>query len=86
MKIARRRQPRGALAVVIGLAMVLSGVPARASDEGWRPQSRILVPGDLVNTDCRTGVCKHNENTDMTRWRGAVWLVQRLPRQAPSDR
>ena len=37
----------------------------------------ILVPGDLVNQDCRTGVCKHNENTNLIRWHGAVWLVHR---------
>jgi hypothetical protein len=63
--------------VVLGLALAFGSARARAAEEAWLPQSRILVPGDLVNTDCRTGVCKHNENTDMTRWRGAVWLVHR---------
>src|SRR5262244_2145806 len=40
-------------------------------------RAQILVPGDLVNQDCRTGVCKHNENTALTRWRDDVWLVHR---------
>jgi len=63
--------------VVLGLALAFGPDRARAAEQEWLPRSRILVPGDLVNTDCRTGVCKHNENTDMTRWRGAVWLVHR---------
>ena len=27
--------------------------------------------------DCRTGICQHNENTDMITWNGAIWLVHR---------
>src|SRR5262249_38424771 len=50
---------------------------APADAEEWLRRSRILVPGNLTNTDCRTGVCKHNENTDLTGWRGGVWLVHR---------
>jgi hypothetical protein len=56
---------------------MLGTTPARGAEQDWLRQSEILVPGDLENTDCRTGVCKHNENTDLTRWRGAVWLVHR---------
>src|SRR5262245_22271510 len=48
-----------------------------ARADTWLRQSRILVPADPTNTDCRSVVCKHNENTDLTRWRGAVWLVHR---------
>jgi hypothetical protein len=36
-----------------------------------------VVPGNLDNQDCRTGVCKHNENTDLTVWDGAIWFVHR---------
>ncbi len=28
--------------------------------------------GDLQNQNCRTGVCKQNENSDLIRWRGAL--------------
>jgi hypothetical protein len=54
---------------------------APAAQAGERPafirSAGILVPGDLQNQDCRTGVCKHNENTDLTRWRGDIWFVHR---------
>ena len=30
-----------------------------------------------TNHDCRTGICKHNENTDIITWRGEVWMVHR---------
>ncbi len=39
--------------------------------------ARILVAANLANTNCRTGVCKHNENTDLTWWHGAIYLVHR---------
>ena len=28
---------------------------------------------------CRGGICQHNENTDLVRWRGEVWLVDLTP-------
>jgi hypothetical protein len=27
--------------------------------------------------DCRSNICRHNENTDMIAWNGAIWLVHR---------
>lgn len=52
--------------------------PARAAaTPRWLIGARIIVPGNLANQDCRTGVCRHNENTDLTRWRGAIYLVHR---------
>ena len=39
--------------------------------------AHIVVPGDLNNQDCRTAVCKHNENTDLIVWKGAIWFVHR---------
>jgi hypothetical protein len=40
--------------------------------------SSILVKGvGATNTDCRTGVCAHNEDTDLVRWNGAIFLVHR---------
>ncbi|MBV9915359.1 MAG: hypothetical protein JO153_02565 [Solirubrobacterales bacterium] len=43
----------------------------------WLVSARILVPGNPANLDCRRAVCRHNENTDLTRWRGAIYLVHR---------
>jgi hypothetical protein len=62
------------------VAAVLAGLlsaPAGAEAAGWLRGAGILVGGDLQNQDCRTGVCKHNENTDLIGWRGAIWLVHR---------
>jgi hypothetical protein len=62
------------------LALVcLAGAPATAAaaDPPWLLDPHIVVPGDLQNQDCRTGVCKHNENTDLTVWKDAIWFVHR---------
>ncbi len=38
----------------------------------------IMVPGvGVANQDCRTGICQHNENTDLVVWKGATYLVHR---------
>jgi hypothetical protein len=74
-----RRAPLALLAM-LALASLLVAAPAAASAENrqpWLRGARILVRADLVNQDCRTGVCKHNENTDLTRWRGDIWFVHR---------
>lgn len=40
--------------------------------------ARIAVQGvGSTVHDCRSGICKHNENTDLIAWHGAVWLVHR---------
>lgn len=40
--------------------------------------ARVLVPGvGVAQHDCRAGVCQHNENTDLVRYRGALYLVHR---------
>ena len=45
----------------------------------WVIDPVIQVSGEdnQVNRDCRTGICRHNENTDMTLWKGSIWLVHR---------
>lgn len=44
----------------------------------WLTGAKILVSGqDATTTDCRTGICRHNENTDLTVWNGAIYLVHR---------
>jgi hypothetical protein len=66
-----------------------SAPPADAGDEppyttpqvtlpAWASDASILVKGhDVTNDDCRTGICRHNENVDMITWGGAIWLVHR---------
>jgi hypothetical protein len=44
----------------------------------WIAGARILVHGVGVgNQDCRAGLCQHDENTDLIRWYGAIFLVHR---------
>ena len=50
--------------------------PAAAQPD-WLRSAEIVVPADLENRDCRTGVCQHNENTDLKRWKGAIYFVHR---------
>ncbi len=50
------------------------GSPAPA----WLSDAKILVSGETTNNDdCRTGICRHNENTDLTTFQGAIFLVHR---------
>ena len=46
----------------------------------FMPAASVFVDGhqyDSVYDNCRTGYCRHNENTDMIVWNGAIWLVHR---------
>jgi hypothetical protein len=44
----------------------------------WLSEAKILTSGETTNNDdCRTGICRHNENTDLTTFQGAIWLVHR---------
>jgi hypothetical protein len=46
----------------------------------FMPTADIFVDGlsyPSAYGDCRTGYCRHNENTDMINWNGATWLVHR---------
>lgn len=44
-------------------------------------KSSIFVPGvGVQNIDCRTGICQHNENVDMIRWKGDIYLIHRTAR------
>jgi hypothetical protein len=62
--------------VAAGLALL--ALPAAADARPpWLRGASVLVSGKTANQDCRTGVCRHNENTDLTRWRGDVYLVHR---------
>ena len=61
-----------------------SDVPSEAGSPvpipAFMPTATVFVDGhqyDDVYLDCRTGYCRHNENTDMIVWNGATWLVHR---------
>jgi hypothetical protein len=73
---ASRRLAVSAVAALAALAALASTAGA-AARPAWLRSAKIVVRADLANQDCRTGVCKHNENTDLARWRGAIWFVHR---------
>jgi hypothetical protein len=64
-------------AIVTWLVLAGAAAPAASARPGWLVSARILVHGNLTNQNCRAGVCKHNENTDLIRWGGAIYLVHR---------
>jgi hypothetical protein len=44
----------------------------------WLSNVNRLVAGpDDTFADCRTVICRHNENTDLVVWNGAIWLIHR---------
>ncbi len=50
------------------------------SDGGpsWLSSADVLVSGhDNKNQDCRSAICRHNENTDLIRHDGTIYLVHR---------
>jgi len=58
-------------------ALVVAVVLAGCSGD-WHDDSHIIVDGYNATTDdCRTGICPHNENTDLTVFQGATYLVHR---------
>jgi len=44
----------------------------------WMTSAGVFVSGHGITTqDCRTQICRHNENVDMIVWNGATYLVHR---------
>jgi hypothetical protein len=77
-RIAFVRRVGFLIVLLLAMASLAALQPARAAAQpDWLLNAHVVVPGDLVNQDCRTGVCKHNENTDLTRWKGAIYFVHR---------
>ena len=68
---------RPGLLVTLVFACLSAVFATSAAAQPWLRSAEIVVPSDLENQDCRTGVCKHNENTDLTRWKGAIYFVHR---------
>src|SRR5262245_61552845 len=52
--------------------------PSMVDTPPWLKEARIFVPGEgVTNRDCRSEICQHNENTDLIRWKDAIYLVHR---------
>jgi hypothetical protein len=64
-------------AAALGLLLAVLGATPASARPPWLRSASIMVAGNPGNQDCRTKVCKHNENTDLTRWRGDIYLVHR---------
>lgn len=68
-----------------GLALVLGCSSSSAEDgshgdagSAWLVAADVLVSGhDNKNQDCRSAICRHNENTDLVRHDGTIYLVHR---------
>ncbi|HEY4179212.1 MAG TPA: sialidase family protein [Kofleriaceae bacterium] len=61
------------------VALVAIFSAACGDNEGrWLERSRVTVNGtDQTNEECRTGLCVHDENTDLIKWGGHIYLVHR---------
>ncbi len=55
-----------------------NGLEPAGATPAWLSDVKRLVAGpDDTSIDCRTLICRHNENTDLVAWKGAIWLVHR---------
>src|SRR3954467_2325698 len=69
------------LALVVALLSVACQKPATGPFTPSLATSSIFVQGvGVQNIDCRTGICQHNENVDMIRWKGDIYLIHRTAR------
>jgi hypothetical protein len=66
------------LAAGCGSSSSSANLPASYKLPPWLSDTRILVPGNGVTNDqCRQAICQHNENTDLIRYNGNIYLVHR---------
>ena len=84
-----RITPTACLLAVVLAACSEAGTSPEADDGGdaapvpipfFMPDPTVFVDGHLYDDytrDCRTEMCRHNENTDMIAWNGSLWLVHR---------
>ncbi len=76
-----------AAAMIAGCSSDSTGPAADTQDAGaeanagpaWLSNARVVVSGHGLedNHDCRTSICRHNENTDLVSFKGAPYLVHR---------
>jgi hypothetical protein len=65
------------LGAIVVAAIALFAPSTANAGPAWLHGAQIVVRANLENQDCRTGVCKHNENTDLIRWHDAIYFVHR---------
>src|SRR3954470_10823261 len=59
-------------------SLLLLGLVAACDSGTWLDDPHIIVDGlHALDEDCRSGICIHNENTDLTVFQGATYLVHR---------
>jgi hypothetical protein len=63
--------------LVVVASVVCDLVASACTGDGVVNGAHILVSSDTANEDCRTAVCPHSENTDLTVFAGATYLVHR---------
>ncbi len=75
----KRQKWLGLLAALLLLpACSSSDQPATSGSSSWLSGAKVLVHGpDNAYADCRTVICRHNENTDLVTWNGGIYLVHR---------
>ncbi len=80
-----------ACSTAVGCSHTDAAASADAGDDGsddagpvplsfFEPSASVFVDGhayDDFTRNCRVEMCRHNENTDMIAWNGALWLVHR---------
>ncbi len=60
------------------VAAVTTLAACSTSPRPWLVNAHIAVAGNgATNQDCRSDICKHNENTDLVVWQGDIYLVHR---------
>lgn len=70
--------PVGRLAALLLTCIACSHGVDPATAQPSLAESAIFVDGvDTTNMDCRTGICPHNEDTDMIRWGSDIYMVHR---------
>jgi hypothetical protein len=74
-----RSLPRALAAAVALTVSVATAAAAHAAPQRppWLIDAGVIVHGSDTTLNCRTGVCRHNENTDLIRWQRSIWLVHR---------
>src|SRR3954451_18806085 len=61
-----------------GVVLVVLAACGASNHPGWLSDARVVVDGVHADaSDCRTQICVHNENTDLTVFDGATYLVHR---------
>jgi len=67
-----------AATVVAGVSVAISAACTDNGAQTWLGHPQVLVQGlGVLEDNCRDYICRHNENTDLTTYDGAIYLVHR---------